>query len=343
MSNSLTIVQSASSQSALPVFRELVSSSKDRTLLFSFLYPPELFAAERDNLTVIDWTDRIPGYSDEPLDLLGNIPTGEKVPSVAFSANLATTLDDKPVTVVIDSIETLLSDLESVSAVVTLLKKVRQRQNTNLILHVVQSHESKDLVAHLSQTSFSPSLVLHTAYPTSLLVHISTNYMTPPPPLSPEPKFWSVFLPISERQHDIDAIVYGGEGSGSHVTEEFVVETITRGGQNGSRKRRAFERNLRGWKSPNGFCELKDLAQLKGLWGSGKIPHETVCASRISPQHFSNSVFPEHCCRPHHKSSVQPKPDALSASGPGPGAPSIYAPRSLSYDFVGGSKLTARF
>ena len=182
---------------------------------------------------------------------------------------------------VIDSLETLLSDIGSVSAAVTLLKKARKRQNTNLILHVVQSHESKDLVAHLSQTSFSPSLVVHTAYPTSLLLHISTNYMTPPPPLSPEPKFWSVFLPISERQHDIDAIIYGGEGSGSHVTEEIVVETIIRGGQNGSRRRRAVERHLRGWKSPNGFCELKELSQLGGLWGSNKIPIETVCALQV--------------------------------------------------------------
>ena len=77
MCNGLTIVQSSSSQSALPVFKELVSGSKDRILLFSFLYPPELFTSEQNNLTVIDWTDRIKGYSDEPLDLLENIPTGK--------------------------------------------------------------------------------------------------------------------------------------------------------------------------------------------------------------------------------------------------------------------------
>jgi len=220
---------------------------------------------------------------------------------VLLDVNLAVIRDDKHATVVIDSLETLLSDMGSVSSVVTLLKKARKRQNTNLILHVVQSHESKDLVAHLCQTSFSPSLVLHTAYPASLLLHISTNYMTPPPPLSPEPKFWAVFLPISERQHDIDAIVYGGEGSGSHVTEEFVVETIVRGGQNGSRKRRAVERNLRGWKSPNGFCELKDLAQLGGLWGSNKIPLETVRVLQVFLLHHTNSVLPECRHGPHQE------------------------------------------
>ena len=212
--------------------------------------------------------------------------------------------DDKHITVVIDSLETLLSNTRSVSAAVTLLKRVRKRRNTNLILHVVQSHESKDLVAHLSQTSFSPFLVAHTAYPTSLLLHISTNYMTPPPPLSPEPKFWSVYLPISERQHDIDAIVYGGEGSGSHVTEEFVVETIVRGGQNGSR-RRAVERTLRGWKSPNGFCDLKDLAQLRGLWGSNGIPLEAVCVLVIFfTVTYTDSVMLEYGRGPHHKPSV---------------------------------------
>lgn len=221
-----------------------------------------------------------------------------------LDVNLAVIRDDKHTTVVIDSLETLLSDMGSVSAVITLLKKVRKRQNTDLILHVVQSHESKDLVAHLCQTSFSPSLVLHTAYPASLLLHISTNYLTPPPPFSPEPKFWAVFLPISERQHDIDAIVYGGEGSGSHVTEEFVVETIVRGGQNGSRKRRAIERNLRGWKSPNGFCELKDLAQLGGLSGSNKIPIETVRALRVFLLHHTNSVPPECLHGPYHKPPI---------------------------------------
>ena len=77
MSNGLIIVQSSSSQSALTAVRELVNSSRHRTLLFSFLYPPELFAAKQDNLTVFDWTDRIPGYSDEPLELLENIPSGK--------------------------------------------------------------------------------------------------------------------------------------------------------------------------------------------------------------------------------------------------------------------------
>ena len=203
------------------------------------------------------------------------------VRSMTFPGIYLVIRDDKPTTVVIDSLETLLSDMGSVSTAVTLLRKVKEWQNTDLILHVVQSHETKDLIAHLSQTSFSPSLVMYTAYPASHLLHISTDYMTPPPPLSSEQKFWSVFLPISERQHDIDAAVYGGEGSGSHVTEEFVVETIVRGGQNGSRRKRAIERNLRGWKPPNGFCGLKDLSRLEGLWGANKIPAETVCTPRI--------------------------------------------------------------
>jgi elongator complex protein 5 len=185
-----------------------------------------------------------------------------------------------------------------------LLKKVRKRQSTNLILHVVQSRESKELVANLSQTSFSPSLVLYVAYPTSLLLHMSTNYMTLPPPLSPEPKFWSVFLPISERQHDIDAIVFGGEGSGSHITEEFVVETIVRSGQNGSRKKRAVERSLRGWRSPNGFCELKDLSQLGGLWGPKKGSPEAVRTFRVPLQLCTDFMSSGHCRGPYHKSFV---------------------------------------
>lgn len=227
----------------------------------------------------------------------------------------------------IDSLETLLSNVGSVSSTVTLLKKVRKLQNASLILHVVESHESKDLVAHLSQTSFSPSLVLHTAYPTSLLLHISTNYMTPPPPLSPEPKFWSVFIPISERQHDIDSIIYGGEGSGSHVAKELVVETIARGGQDGNRKRRAVERNLRGWKSPGGFCELNGLARLGDLWGPNKTSAETVRSLQASLCCRTNLVSPGYRHGPHHQPFIQPEPDAFSTSGPGTGPPSVHAPR----------------
>ena len=77
MSDSLTIVRSSSSQSSLPVFKELVSSSRDRIIFFSFLYPPEALAVKHDNLTVFDWTDRIPGYSDDTLDLLENVPSGK--------------------------------------------------------------------------------------------------------------------------------------------------------------------------------------------------------------------------------------------------------------------------
>jgi len=235
--------------------------------------------------------------------------------------------DDKPTTIAIDSLETVLSDIRSISATVTLLKNITKQQSTKLILHVVESHETKDLVAQLSQTFFSPSLVLHTAYPTSLLLHISTTYMTPPPPLSPEPKFWSVFLPISERQHDIDAIVYGGGGSGSHATEEFVVETIVRGGRNWSRRKRAIERSLRGWKVPNGFCELKDLTQLGGLWEPNKTPAETVCALETFLQHYTDSAFLDYRFGPHHQPFIQSEPDSLPTSSPGTGPPPIYAPR----------------
>ena len=326
MSDSLTIVRSSSSQSALPVFKVLVSSSRDRITFFSFLYPPEVVAVKRDNLTVFDWTDKIPGYSDVPLNLLENVPSGEASSLTLLDVNLMAIRDDKPTTIAIDSLETVLSDIGSISATVTLLKEIRKRQNTKLILHVVESPESKGLVAQLNQTSFSPSLVLHTAYPTSLLLHISTTYMTPPPPLSPEPKFWSVFLPISERQHDTDSIVYGDEGSGSHVTEDFVVETIVRGGQNGSRRKRAVERNLRGWKSPDGFCELKDLPQLGGLWEPNKTPAETVCVLTFL-QHHTDSVFPDYCFRLHHQPSIQSEPDALSTSGPGTGPSPVYASR----------------
>jgi len=118
------------------------------------------------------------------------------------------------------------------------------------------------------------------------LPHLSTNYMTLPPTLSPEPKFGFVILPTLERHHDIDEIIYVGEGPGSHDTEEFVIETSVCGGQNRSRGKRAVESNPRGWKSPHGFCELKELAHLGGLRGPNKTPAEMVCALGALLRHY---------------------------------------------------------
>lgn len=128
----------------------------------------------------------------------------------------------------------------------------------------------------LSQTRFSGSLISLTAHPPVLLTHVATEYMTPPPPLSPPEKFWGVFLPISQRHAEVEKLVFGPDGEGSG-DKEIVVEVLVRGAD-GSGRRRGIERELEGWSlATASACELHELESLKVLWS--RRPREQVKAS----------------------------------------------------------------
>lgn len=120
------------------------------------------------------------------------------------------------------------------------------------------------------------------AHPVVLLTHIAKEYLTPPPPSTPKAKFWNVFLPLSERIHDVERLVYGinsnGEGSGGIA--EFVVEILVRGGEG---RKRGIERELEGWSVTAGPCELTKLGSLKGVWTKKTIA-EVSCLASL-PQH----------------------------------------------------------
>ena len=135
---------------------------------------------------------------------------------------------------------------------------------STLTLHVL--HPSA-LLPLLTQTSFSPSLTHIISHPPILLAHLSTAYLTPPPPSSTPEKFWGIFIPISERGYESEKLVFGsgGEGPGGGEKGEFVVEVLVRGGGEGRRK--AVERVLEGWSGlKGGPCELMSLDSLKSIW-----------------------------------------------------------------------------
>lgn len=103
--------------------------------------------------------------------------------------------------------------------------------------------------------------------------------MTSPPPLSPEAKFWGVFIPISERGRDTEALIFGqgGEGSGGH--SEMVVEVIARGGADASGRRKAVERFLEGWDiDKSQIVDLSQMSSLVSIW-KRKVLVEEVCLS----------------------------------------------------------------
>lgn len=243
----LIVLQSSASQTCLPVLRKLISSTKSpsRTLLFCFLYPPSALTAVRASdtdasLQFFDYTGCIPGYdawSDPRQDILAAVQSAST----------------GPLNVVIDSADTLASNIASDSQAFRFLhdlfRTVSSRlQPSVLVLHLLPC----PLLSLLTQTSLSSTLTHVIAHPPALITHLATAYFAPPPPAGPAEKFWGVFIPISERAHEIQRLVYGPDGNGTctgaeNDVKEFVVELIIRGSGAESRKR-TTQRTLEAWK-----------------------------------------------------------------------------------------------
>lgn len=281
MDGPFTLIQSSSAQSALPVLRKILTDETDPIMLFCLLYSPSSLIPEHqtnERVKVFDWTDKIPEYTQgysPSTDMLNAVNNGTYIQPLNVNDLTQTSGASGSVTIVIDSLDTLNSDMESTSATYKLLSQIRSIPSTRLIIHTVHppiTSASSPIFPIITQTSFSSALNHIIAHPTSLLLHISTNYLCPPPPLSPPPKFWAIFIPISERHSDTDKLTFGPSGSGNSINgEELAVELLIRGGSTDhGRKKRVVERTLQGWSTAKGLCELKDLESLKILWSSSK-------------------------------------------------------------------------
>lgn len=128
---SLAIFQSSAAQTTIPVLRQYLATSPSKgkprhRILFSLLYlPSDLVGDANDaDLEVHDWLDNVPGYSEECFDpglqLLSTLDQGvhcnrpflhkrELIYFIALNAHLGA------VDAVVDSIDTLFSDLGSLS------------------------------------------------------------------------------------------------------------------------------------------------------------------------------------------------------------------------------------
>ena len=145
-----------------------------------------------------------------------------------------------------------------------------------LILHLLLC----PLLPVLTQTHLSPTLTHIIAHPPSLLTHLASSYLAPPPSAGSAEKFWTVFIPVSERIHESEALVYGHEGSGTSSgggpdLTEFVVELIVRGVATEGRKR-GIDRTIEAWNgvSPD---QPQKLDSLKSIWSRSKMPEEVCC------------------------------------------------------------------
>ena len=157
------------------------------------------------------------------------------------------------------------------------------------------------------QTTFSSSLAHIIAHPAALLKHIATEYLTPPPPASPEVKFWGVFLPLSVRTHEAERLIFGNNGEGSGDSEEIVIEVLVRC----PGKKRAVQRALEGWSINSGIsCELTALEGVRYLWVRQTVfeVQSISLLPRIAP-----ILCTDTSRRPHAESVVQPQFDFISA------------------------------
>ncbi|THH16743.1 hypothetical protein EW146_g3947 [Bondarzewia mesenterica] len=216
-------------------------------------------AIQSERLQIFDRTGCVPGYDDDWSDPRETILEAVK------------TAPSGPLSVIIDSADTLCADIGSpaqtytlISAILTLLRA--RPSHSRLIVHILTP---TSLLPLLLPTRLSPTLAHLTAHPPSLLTHLSTTQFTPPPPSTPAPRFWAVFSPLASRAWEVERLVFGveGEGAGSG-RDELVVEVLLRGPGSGTGegKRRGAERVLEGWTKATGPCELVELESLKNVW-----------------------------------------------------------------------------
>ncbi|KAF8898687.1 hypothetical protein BD779DRAFT_1666485 [Infundibulicybe gibba] len=277
----LLLLQSSSSQSTIPILRQILNhnvtkATAARSILFCVLYDPSSLVDDpcSERLVVHNWQSHVPGY--DPDDQWSTSDTQEKIISTLKDSSAG------PLDLVIDSINTLCSDIGSVSETCQFLRRlvylVRERPGAYYPLSQQTSRPtptSRPLEADppcgttiAPRISINPDSILpipHTRYcaPTCAPNPSLPGIPDPPPPASPEAKFWGVFLPVSERLYETDRIVYGPAGDGCGGTTEFVIEILVRGADG---RKRAVERVLQGWSTARGgSCELAELQSLKGL------------------------------------------------------------------------------
>lgn len=128
---SLLLLQSSVAQTCLPVLHNLIDQAardaKSSALLFCFLYSPStLYTSDEKStrLQIQDLTDNVPGYSEhyrEPEEVLldsvksGMLSSKREQLHLYIERCVIPTAPDGPLDMIIDSVETLHADLQSVS------------------------------------------------------------------------------------------------------------------------------------------------------------------------------------------------------------------------------------
>ncbi|KAG8979829.1 hypothetical protein FRB90_007892 [Tulasnella sp. 427] len=278
----LVILQYDSSVTPWPIVRHLLwnkQSPQEHVICLAFKLTLEELVGQpftSHNIMYLDQTGYVPGYTrDNGLDTLD--------PKRFLLDPIVRDLD-RPLSVLIDSLETFRSDIGSISSaclfvseILETLRKSPHHHSSQLILPIPSR---SPLLSHLTSTLISQQLnmlILHSPY---LVAHMSRSYLTPPPLDSAHPsdKFWSLFLPAAQRGEG-EKLVLSGEGGAHRQMNEGVVEVVVRGGRKG------VERTLEAWRAKETgdgkqFVEACLCGELEVI--KATAPHASVKAAGSS-------------------------------------------------------------
>ncbi|KAF8318027.1 hypothetical protein DL93DRAFT_2165430 [Clavulina sp. PMI_390] len=293
----LVLILSDGSQEPLPFLRQALKAtlnSSAHALLLCLSTPPScLDEGAHANLQALDWTDKVPGYSE------WSNPISE------CSSILASHASTLGATVIIDDVDTLSSDYSSVSITVKRLRAlfatIQDRPHPSRLILSLAS--ASPLIKLLTPPSFSSSFTSITLHSPLLIRHLALSYLAVPPPVGASPeKFWSLFLPAADREEG-EGLVFSPNLSSEEEDivrvqplAEGVMEIVTRAVGSASSKR-GLERKLEGWRiaeDNSGTGRLvrsipwMDLTSLKDLTGV-RLPISEAEYSTI-PKHTTNPV-----------------------------------------------------
>ncbi|KAG9051691.1 hypothetical protein FS837_000080 [Tulasnella sp. UAMH 9824] len=210
-------------------------------ICLAFNFTPAELAGPRSisqKTTMLDWTGHIPGYED-------GATAWNSSPRQSIFDAIEKKLDQS-LTILIDSVDTFRSDIESISSTCLFVGEIlealsKSQHSTSRLVLPIPSHSP--LLPHLTSTSISQNLTLLVLHSPYFIAHISQSYLTPPQLDSAHPsdKFWSLFLPAAQRGEG-EKLVLSGEGGAYRQMHEGIVEVVIRGGRKG------VERTLEGWR-----------------------------------------------------------------------------------------------
>jgi elongator complex protein 5 len=147
------LLQSTVAQSILPFLRALCRRPSTHTIVYCFLYVPSSFSdTGTPEVEVRDWSGDIPGYNnprDISIELSAAIKDGESRHTIITTPlNQRSAPKDRPLNIIIDSLETLSENLNSPSKTYVLLRE---------ILRLLKIHPGLfDLCSQIDQTLLMP-------------------------------------------------------------------------------------------------------------------------------------------------------------------------------------------